>query len=139
MATATATAATTTTANTIVVGVAADVDWLRSLSSNAEKRRRRSGMCFGCRCQSTNPYTSVSFFSFESGSLLECEKRSFGFDGAMLWDFSSETSFQNSSFCSNGAKCTQGHLAVYVGETEKKRYVVPISYLKHPSFQSLLR
>ncbi|XP_028060774.1 auxin-induced protein X15-like [Camellia sinensis] len=33
----------------------------------------------------------------------------------------------------------KGHLAVYVGETEKKRYVVPISYLKHPSFQSLLR
>ncbi|KAL7238718.1 hypothetical protein ACSBR2_004755 [Camellia fascicularis] len=28
----------------------------------------------------------------------------------------------------------KGHLAVYVGETEKKRYVVPISYLKHPSF-----
>ncbi|KAI8023577.1 putative serine/threonine-protein kinase PIX13 [Camellia lanceoleosa] len=36
-------------------------------------------------------------------------------------------------------KCTQGHLAVYVGETKKKRYVVPISYLKHPLFQSLLR
>ncbi|CAL5341233.1 unnamed protein product [Camellia sinensis] len=33
----------------------------------------------------------------------------------------------------------KGHLAVYVGETKKKRYVVPISYLKHPSFQSLLR
>ncbi|KAK3029043.1 hypothetical protein RJ639_040095 [Escallonia herrerae] len=32
----------------------------------------------------------------------------------------------------------KGHLAVYVGETIKKRYVVPISYLKHPSFQNLL-
>ncbi|KAK1582331.1 hypothetical protein Q3G72_014034 [Acer saccharum] len=32
----------------------------------------------------------------------------------------------------------KGHFAVYVGETEKKRYVVPISYLKHPSFQTLL-
>ncbi|GMP64076.1 hypothetical protein CsSME_00025512 [Camellia sinensis var. sinensis] len=31
------------------------------------------------------------------------------------------------------------HLAFYVGETEKKRFMVPISYLKHPSFQSLLR
>nr|DAD45572.1 TPA_asm: hypothetical protein HUJ06_003802 [Nelumbo nucifera] len=28
--------------------------------------------------------------------------------------------------------------AVYVGETQKKRFVVPISYLNHPSFQSLL-
>ncbi|KAL7002605.1 Auxin-responsive protein saur24 [Sarracenia purpurea var. burkii] len=32
----------------------------------------------------------------------------------------------------------KGHLAVYVGDTEKKRYVVPISYLNHPSFQKLL-
>ncbi|TXG67344.1 hypothetical protein EZV62_008619 [Acer yangbiense] len=32
----------------------------------------------------------------------------------------------------------KGHFAVYVGETEKKRYVVLVSYLKHPSFQNLL-
>lgn len=32
----------------------------------------------------------------------------------------------------------KGHLAVYVGETQKKRFTVPISYLKHPSFQNLL-
>lgn len=32
----------------------------------------------------------------------------------------------------------KGHFAVYVGETEKKRYVVPISYLKQSSFQNLL-
>ncbi|KAF3681936.1 Auxin-responsive protein SAUR22 [Capsicum annuum] len=34
----------------------------------------------------------------------------------------------------------KGHLAVYVGETDKKkRYVVPIAYLNHPSFQDLLQ
>ncbi|XP_010246403.1 PREDICTED: auxin-induced protein 15A-like [Nelumbo nucifera] len=33
----------------------------------------------------------------------------------------------------------KGHLAVYVGETQKKRFVVPLSYLNHPSFQDLLR
>ncbi|KAL3383102.1 hypothetical protein AABB24_002542, partial [Solanum stoloniferum] len=33
----------------------------------------------------------------------------------------------------------KGHLAVYVGETEKKRYVVPIAYLNHTSFQELLQ
>ncbi|CAN4107414.1 unnamed protein product [Withania somnifera] len=34
----------------------------------------------------------------------------------------------------------KGHLVVYVGETEKKkRYVVPIAYLNHPSFQDLLQ
>lgn len=32
----------------------------------------------------------------------------------------------------------KGHIAVYVGETEKKRLVVPLSYLNHPSFQELL-
>ncbi|KAK1571483.1 hypothetical protein Q3G72_017967 [Acer saccharum] len=32
----------------------------------------------------------------------------------------------------------KGQFAVYVGEIEKKRYLVPISYLKHPSFQNLL-
>ncbi|KAL7118611.1 hypothetical protein ACP275_02G013800 [Erythranthe tilingii] len=32
----------------------------------------------------------------------------------------------------------KGHLAVYVGESEKKRFVIPLSYLSHPSFQELL-
>ncbi|GAB4838915.1 hypothetical protein Ancab_028447 [Ancistrocladus abbreviatus] len=33
----------------------------------------------------------------------------------------------------------KGHIAVYVGDhEEKKRYVVPLSYLTHPSFQDLL-
>ncbi|XP_026393741.1 auxin-induced protein X10A-like [Papaver somniferum] len=33
----------------------------------------------------------------------------------------------------------KGHCVVYVGETEKKRFLVPISYLNHPMFQDLLR
>lgn len=33
----------------------------------------------------------------------------------------------------------KGHFAVYVGETERKRFIVPLSYLKHSSFQKLLR
>lgn len=32
----------------------------------------------------------------------------------------------------------KGHIAVYVGELQKKRFVVPISYLNHPSFLDLL-
>ncbi|PIA56063.1 hypothetical protein AQUCO_00700420v1 [Aquilegia coerulea] len=32
----------------------------------------------------------------------------------------------------------KGHIAVYVGENEKRRFVVPISYLSHPLFQELL-
>ncbi|XP_071725311.1 auxin-responsive protein SAUR21-like [Rutidosis leptorrhynchoides] len=32
----------------------------------------------------------------------------------------------------------KGYLAVYVGESERKRFVVPISILDEPSFQDLL-
>ncbi|KAM0012777.1 putative small auxin-up RNA [Helianthus debilis subsp. tardiflorus] len=33
----------------------------------------------------------------------------------------------------------KGHLAVYVGEEQKRRFVVPVSYLEQPLFQKLLR
>ncbi|XP_048234295.1 uncharacterized protein LOC107262119 [Ricinus communis] len=33
----------------------------------------------------------------------------------------------------------RGYLAVYVGENQKKRFIVPISMLDEPSFQELLR
>ncbi|KAM0012778.1 putative small auxin-up RNA [Helianthus debilis subsp. tardiflorus] len=33
----------------------------------------------------------------------------------------------------------KGHLAVYVGEEHKRRFIVPISYLEQPLFQTLLR
>ena len=46
---------------------------------------------------------------------------------------------------SNSSKATsvavdipKGHLAVYVGENEKKRFVIPVSFLSQPSFQDLL-
>ncbi|KDP27620.1 hypothetical protein JCGZ_19625 [Jatropha curcas] len=32
----------------------------------------------------------------------------------------------------------KGFLAVYIGETEKKRFLVPVSYLNESSFQDLL-
>ncbi|KAG2703233.1 hypothetical protein I3843_06G121100 [Carya illinoinensis] len=32
----------------------------------------------------------------------------------------------------------KGHFAVYVGESEKKRFLVPVSFLNQPSFQELL-
>ncbi|CAI0455511.1 unnamed protein product [Linum tenue] len=32
----------------------------------------------------------------------------------------------------------KGFLAVYVGESQRKRFVVPVSYLSQPSFQDLL-
>ena len=33
----------------------------------------------------------------------------------------------------------KGYLAVYVGEVQRKRFVVPLSYLNQPLFQDLLR
>ncbi|XP_054787300.1 auxin-responsive protein SAUR21-like isoform X2 [Prosopis cineraria] len=38
----------------------------------------------------------------------------------------------------NQSNVPKGHIAVYVGEFQKKRFVVPISYLNHPSFLDLL-
>ncbi|XP_050378923.1 auxin-induced protein 15A-like [Argentina anserina] len=32
----------------------------------------------------------------------------------------------------------KGYFAVYVGESQKKRFVIPISYLNQPSFTDLL-
>ncbi|KAB2634999.1 auxin-induced protein 15A-like [Pyrus ussuriensis x Pyrus communis] len=32
----------------------------------------------------------------------------------------------------------KGYFAVYVGESQRKRFVIPISYLNEPSFQDLL-
>ncbi|XP_022747944.1 auxin-induced protein 15A-like [Durio zibethinus] len=36
------------------------------------------------------------------------------------------------------AKVPKGHLAVYVGEGNRKKFVIPISFLNHPLFQHLL-
>nr|DAD47018.1 TPA_asm: hypothetical protein HUJ06_016955 [Nelumbo nucifera] len=46
---------------------------------------------------------------------------------------------RNQSLWSTTANVPKGHLAVYVGEAEKRRFVIPVSYLNHPSFQELLR
>ncbi|XP_074329072.1 auxin-induced protein 15A-like [Apium graveolens] len=32
----------------------------------------------------------------------------------------------------------KGYLAIYVGENQRKRFVIPISYLSEPAFQDLL-
>ncbi|KAF4350782.1 auxin-induced protein X15-like [Cannabis sativa] len=49
-------------------------------------------------------------------------------------------SFSNNSNkeASMAVEVPKGHLAVYVGENEKKRFVVPVSFLSQPLFQELL-
>ncbi|XP_022763112.1 auxin-induced protein 15A-like [Durio zibethinus] len=44
----------------------------------------------------------------------------------------------HSGFCRKPSDVPKGHVAVYVGEAPRKRFVVPISYLNHPSFAELL-
>ncbi|KAG6711830.1 hypothetical protein I3843_05G067400 [Carya illinoinensis] len=40
---------------------------------------------------------------------------------------------------STSPEVPRGFFAVYVGETQKRRFVVPVSYLNQPLFQDLLR
>ncbi|KAK9112968.1 hypothetical protein Scep_020487 [Stephania cephalantha] len=44
----------------------------------------------------------------------------------------------HSALTSPVAGVPKGHLAVYVGVTQKKRFVVPVTFLRHSSFQDLL-
>ncbi|KAK1584459.1 hypothetical protein Q3G72_033192 [Acer saccharum] len=48
---------------------------------------------------------------------------------------SSFTSSQSSTMTTDVPK---GHLAVYVGESQRNRFVIPVSFLNHSSFQDLL-
>ncbi|XP_059647577.1 auxin-induced protein X10A-like [Cornus florida] len=48
------------------------------------------------------------------------------------------TSLAADQAASTALNVPKGYVAVYVGESEKKRFVVPISYLNQPSFQDLL-
>ncbi|WOG84734.1 hypothetical protein DCAR_0103918 [Daucus carota subsp. sativus] len=45
----------------------------------------------------------------------------------------------HSLLAKNDSNVPKGYFAVYVGEIQRKRFIVPVSYLKHPSFQNLLR
>ncbi|KAL5788769.1 hypothetical protein ACOSP7_005718 [Xanthoceras sorbifolium] len=51
--------------------------------------------------------------------------------------------FQQSSFTASqsskiSADVPKGHFAVYVGKSQRKRFVIPVSFLNHFSFQDLL-
>ncbi|XP_057488672.1 auxin-induced protein 15A-like [Actinidia eriantha] len=48
------------------------------------------------------------------------------------------SSVANQSASSALVECPKGYLAVYVGESERKRFVIPVAYLNQPSFQDLL-
>ncbi|KAL2926187.1 Indole-3-acetic acid-induced protein ARG7 [Bienertia sinuspersici] len=51
---------------------------------------------------------------------------------------SNKTKRSSSSSSSSSSDVPKGHVVVYVGETYKKRQVIPIYYLNHPLFQNVL-
>lgn len=61
-------------------------------------------------------------------------------NGKQLFKSQSLKNRKQSPSSSNLELVPKGHVAVYVGEqVEKKRFVVPISYLNHPLFSDFLR
>ncbi|GMP64070.1 hypothetical protein CsSME_00025507 [Camellia sinensis var. sinensis] len=50
----------------------------------------------------------------------------------------SSSSKSNQEALSATVDVPNGYLSVYVRESERKRFVIPISYLNEPSFQDLL-
>ena len=51
-----------------------------------------------------------------------------------------QQAFSNTKKAASVQDVPNGHLAVYVGESfEKKRFVIPVSFLNQSSFQELLR
>ncbi|KAL3539043.1 hypothetical protein ACH5RR_002409 [Cinchona calisaya] len=48
------------------------------------------------------------------------------------------TKYNNASTTLASLAVPKGYFAVYVGESETKRFVIPIAYLNQPSFRELL-
>ncbi|KAE9448211.1 hypothetical protein C3L33_19891, partial [Rhododendron williamsianum] len=51
---------------------------------------------------------------------------------------SSLTASNKAASFSSSTEVPKGHFAVYIGDSEKKRFVIPVSYLNDASFQDLL-
>ena len=49
-----------------------------------------------------------------------------------------QSSFNASQSSTMTTDVPKGHLAVYVGESQRKRFVIPVSFLNNSSFQDLL-
>ncbi|TXG64685.1 hypothetical protein EZV62_011679 [Acer yangbiense] len=52
--------------------------------------------------------------------------------------FASKATTTTTTTTTTSANVPKGHIAVYVGESQKKRFVIPLSFLNLPSFQELL-
>ncbi|KAL9418275.1 hypothetical protein AB3S75_041143 [Citrus x aurantiifolia] len=49
-----------------------------------------------------------------------------------------QSSFKASQSATTATEVPKGYLAVYVGENEMKRFMIPVSYLNQSPFQDLL-
>ncbi|CAI0400819.1 unnamed protein product [Linum tenue] len=68
---------------------------------------------------------------------MSMSKDEFGFDhpmGGLTIPYTEETFI----YATSNLNVPKGYLAVYVGESQRKRFIVPVLYLSQPSFQELL-
>ncbi|XP_022969514.1 auxin-induced protein 15A-like [Cucurbita maxima] len=89
----------------------------------------------------TSPFKSSSKGNSKTGPLLSSNPTEMGIHLTGIANAKQKLQRTLSEKYGIGSAVTnvpKGHFAVYVGETRKKRFVIPISYLNHPLFKDLL-